>query len=104
MRCTSAMARPLPTAGKSPGYSTKRHADVLRAVEKLCEINADVEMRWLKPAVYVDAQGKQRPFYELTKDGFTLLAMGFTGEKALAFKIAYIERFNRMDFLQRSAA
>lgn len=35
--------------------------------------------------------------YYLTRDGFTLLAMGFTGKKALQFKIAYIEAFNKME-------
>jgi hypothetical protein len=35
--------------------------------------------------------------YRLTKDGFTLLAMGFTGEEALRFKLAYIEAFNLME-------
>lgn len=37
------------------------------------------------------------PAYELTRDGFTLLAMGFTGKKALQFKLAYIDAFNRME-------
>lgn len=36
-----------------------------------------------------DAQGKPRPAYLLTRDGFTLLAMGFTGAKAVQFKVAY---------------
>lgn len=37
------------------------------------------------------------PAYNITRDGFTLLAMGFTGKKALAFKLAYIEAFNHME-------
>jgi len=37
------------------------------------------------------------PAYHLTRDGFTLLAMGFTGKRALAFKLAYIDAFNRME-------
>lgn len=32
---------------------------------------------------YFNLQGKEQPYYEMTKDGFTLLAMGFTGKKAL---------------------
>lgn len=35
--------------------------------------------------------------FDMTRDGFTLLAMGFTGKKALAFKLKYIEQFNRME-------
>ena len=37
--------------------------------------------------------------YLLTRDAFTLLAMGFTGSRALAFKVAYINAFNRMEQL-----
>jgi Rha family phage regulatory protein len=39
---------------------------------------------------------RDEPFYLITRDGFTLLAMGFTGEKALKFKLEYIAAFNRM--------
>lgn len=48
---------------------------------------------------YRDAQGKPRPMYLLTRDGFTLLAMGFTGARAVQFKVAYINAFNRMERL-----
>ena len=41
--------------------------------------------------------GKNYKSYEVTRDGFMLLSMGFTGEKALALKIAYIEQFNAME-------
>ncbi|MHC1791785.1 Rha family transcriptional regulator [Solidesulfovibrio sp.] len=50
-----------------------------------------------KGADYIDAQGKKRLRYDLTRDGFTLLAMGFTGKKALAWKIRYIAAFNAME-------
>lgn len=40
---------------------------------------------------------QQHPYYNLTRDGFFLLAMGFTGKKALQFKLAYIDAFNRME-------
>ena len=46
---------------------------------------------------YTDLQGKPRKQYILTRDGFTLLAMGFTGAKAMQFKVAYINAFNRME-------
>ena len=49
---------------------------------------------------YFNLQGKEQPCYEMTKDGFTLLAMGFTGKKAIEFKINYINAFNQMaDFI-----
>lgn len=41
--------------------------------------------------------GKPQKYYRLTRDGFTFVTMGFTGEKATRFKWAYIEAFNRME-------
>lgn len=46
---------------------------------------------------YTDTSGKRNKQYILTRDGFTLLAMGFTGAKAMQFKVAYINAFNRME-------
>lgn len=43
-----------------------------------------------------DAQGQLRKMYWLTEDGFNLLAMGFTGRKALKFKLAFLAEFNRL--------
>jgi Rha family phage regulatory protein len=48
-----------------------------------------------------DARGRRQPRYLMSRDGFTLLVMGFTGEKALRFKLDYINRFNQMEaFIQ----
>ena len=46
---------------------------------------------------YLDKKGERRPFYYLTRDGFMILAMGYTGAKAMALKEAYIAEFNRME-------
>ena len=46
---------------------------------------------------YTDQQGKWRPMYRMTRDGFTFLVMGFTGEKAARFKWLYIAEFNRIE-------
>lgn len=46
---------------------------------------------------YVDDRGKLQPMYEITRDGFSFLAMGFTGKKAAHFKIQFIEAFNKME-------
>lgn len=46
---------------------------------------------------YVDVQGKARPCYQMTRDGFSRLVMGFTGEKAGLWVEPYIEAFNRME-------
>ena len=47
---------------------------------------------------------KQERYYTMTRDGFTILAMGYTGKKAMAFKEKYIEAFNRMERMLRQGA
>lgn len=44
-----------------------------------------------------DSYGRNRRGYYMNRDGFTLLAMGFTGSKALQFKLQYIKAFNEME-------
>ena len=46
---------------------------------------------------YLDQTGRSLPMYIIFRDGFTLLAMGYTGPEAIRFKLAYIEAFNRME-------
>lgn len=46
---------------------------------------------------YINAQNKKQPMYFMTRDGFTLLVMGYTGELAMKFKEAYIKQFNAME-------
>lgn len=80
----------------------KRHADVMRAIENLkAECPAEYHERNFAPMVVeVDiGSGATRkdPAYQLTRDGFVLLAMGFTGKAALAWKIKYIEAFNKLE-------
>ncbi len=75
----------------------KQHKNVIRDIEKLTSSNLSPLKNWFFETVYIDRKGEKRKCYEMTKDGFTLLTMGFTGEKALAFKLAYIQRFNEME-------
>lgn len=77
-------------------YFNKRHDDVLKKLRAL-ECSTDFSARNFAEAEYKDEQGKKRPMYEMTKDGFVFLVMGFTGKKAAAFKEAYIAEFNRME-------
>ena len=72
----------------------KRHADVLRAVENLVTQNC-VAKSMFHESTY-ENRGKQYPMYLVTRDGFTLLVMGFTGPDALEWKMKYINAFNRM--------
>lgn len=82
----------------------KRHDHVLRDILKISrpkvgERDSDLSQfleAHISESSYQDIRGKSYPVYYLTKDGFTLLAMGYTGEQAMLFKIAYINEFNRM--------
>ena len=77
----------------------KQHKNVIQAIEKLLE-DQDVFNRLnFQPVEYVDAKGEKRPMYEMDRDGFTLLAMGFTGKQALQFKLSYIDAFNKAEAL-----
>lgn len=76
----------------------KLHANVLRDIRNLLPQLPNGGVLNFEETPCTDPQnGQTYPAYRLTRDGFTLLAMGFTGKKALAFKLAYIDAFNRME-------
>ncbi len=77
-------------------YFRKLHKDVIRKVDTL-DCSSDFTERNFTPSEYTDSTGRKLPMYDITKDGFVFLAMGFTGKKAAAFKEAYIAEFNRME-------
>lgn len=75
----------------------KNHQHVLRDIrdlEKVC--SSDFWQSNFGQSIY-KVRGKEYPCFDLTKDGFTMLAMGFTGEKAVQFKEMYINKFNEME-------
>lgn len=74
----------------------KDHSKVLRDIRELACSEAFSQANF-GLASYNDEQGKSRPEYMITRDGFTMLAMGFTGSRAMAFKERYIAAFNRME-------
>ncbi len=77
-------------------YFTKRHDDVLKKIRAL-ECSPEFSARNFAGAEYTDDQGKLRPCYNITRDGFAFIAMGFTGKRAAQFKEAYINAFNQME-------
>ena len=77
-------------------YFVKRHKDVLRKIESL-ECSAEFTERNFTLSEYTDATGRKLPCYQLTRDGFAFLAMGFTGKRAAQFKESYITAFNQME-------
>lgn len=85
------------TSLKVAGVFGKRHDRVLESIRHLVPDLPNIRAPFFREAVYADEQGKPRPMYEMTRDGFSLLAMGFTGKKALTFKLQYIQAFNTME-------
>lgn len=83
----------------------KQHGHVLRDIEKITESKSGLSDEFIKLnfelSKYKDSTGRNLPCYNMTRDGFTLLVMGYTGKKAMQFKEAYIRRFNQMEkFIQ----
>lgn len=86
-------------------HFAKLHDDVLRRIRSLLsQLPADFTDRNFAGSDYTDSTGRKLPMYRLTRDGFALLAMGFTGAKALQFKMAYIDAFNCMESQIKAAA
>lgn len=77
-------------------FFDKRHADVLRALENLSCSKRFAERNFAF-STYEDSSGRSLRMCDMTKDGFSFLAMGFTGAKAATFKERYIEQFNAME-------
>lgn len=74
----------------------KRPSDVKQAIRKL-ECPDVFRQRNFTLTSYIDAHGKARPCYEITRDGFIQLVMSFAGKKAMVIKLKYIEAFNAME-------
>ncbi|EEG6274394.1 transcriptional regulator [Salmonella enterica subsp. enterica] len=77
-------------------YFRKLHKNVIQKIEML-DCSPEFTRLNFKPSEYTDATGRTLPAYQITKNGFVFLVMGFTGKKAAAFKEAYIAEFDRME-------
>lgn len=79
----------------------KEHKNILRDIQNLVAQNSAAR------SLFLDSQyenrGKMYPMYLMNRDGFSLLVMGFTGSKALQFKLDFIEAFNEMEQIIKSS-
>lgn len=76
----------------------KPHKDVLRSIDRIMgEVDPEFAQRNFAPSTYHDASGKANRCFKLTRDGLSVLAMGFTGSNAMKWKLAYIRAFNEME-------
>ena len=74
----------------------KNHRDVLRAI-KLMDCSPEFRARNFAQSSYTSSQNKVLDCFDMTKDGFAFLCMGFTGKEASSWKEKYIEAFNSMN-------
>ena len=76
----------------------KRHDSVLRVIDNL--IKSDSTILWsemFRETTYTNSRGKNYRCFDMNRDGFSLLCMGFTGKEALEWKLKYINAFNQME-------
>ena len=94
--------RPVTTSKAIADYFHKQHKNVLQKIDALA---TDLPAEWYElnfKLIQIDVdlgsgRTRQDPAREITRDGFTLLAMGFTGKRALEWKLKYIDAFNQME-------
>ncbi|EOG9189428.1 Rha family transcriptional regulator [Campylobacter coli] len=73
----------------------KRHDNIIAKIETFPK-DSFTDLNF-KASKYIDSTGRILPCYKITRDGFSLLVMGFTGEKAYKWKIEFIKAFNEME-------
>lgn len=73
----------------------KEARNVVRDIKNLTAQNCAVEKMFIE-TTYINERGREYPMYLMNRDGFSLLVMGFTGKKALEWKLKYIDAFNKM--------
>ena len=107
--------KPMTTSRDIAKIFEKEHRNVTRGIDTLLEEGLKVKdmlkiehiFTEIDPSIFLlknfvrvnskDSYGRDLTEYHMTKDGFTLVVMGYTGAKAIAFKMAYIEKFNEME-------
>ncbi|EAJ2991275.1 hypothetical protein CYA84_08725 [Campylobacter coli] len=73
----------------------KRHDNIIAKIETFPK-DSFTDLNF-KASKYIDSTGRILPCYKITRDGFSLLVMGFTGEKAYKWKVEFIKVFNEME-------
>ena len=79
----------------------KRHDNILADIRNL-DCSKEFRLLNFQESSYLNEQGKKQPCYDMTRDGFVFLVMGYRGKKAARFKEVYIRRFNEMESFIRT--
>ena len=91
--------RPVTSSRIVAEYFGKRHNDVLRGIRDLIEKNTDLSKSFIAREEQVETgngASRSNPVFLMDQKGFCILALGFTGAKALEFKCAFYDEFERM--------
>ncbi len=88
--------KPTTTSLDVAKHFRKRHDNVLRDIKNL-ECPKDFALLNFEECSRTGANNRPEPYVRMTRDGFTLLCMGFTGKEAMHWKVAYINAFNKME-------
>ena len=95
---TTQKGTPVTDSVKVARVFDKLHKNVMKSIRNILGSAQNLaNEHWFAETTYTDAQGKRQPMFLMNRDGFSLLTMSLTGEKAMAFKVAFIEQFNRME-------
>lgn len=98
---TELKGKPIVSSRHVSEVFAKEHSKILRSIANITEsksgLSQDFTDRNFVDSEYKDSTGRKLPEYLLTRDGFVMLVMGFTGKKAMQFKEAYIKAFNEME-------
>jgi len=78
-------------------FFEKRHDNVMRDIKNVIDDLPPDSFLNFEERDYTDDRGKTQPMYQMSRDGFSLLAMGFTGKKALEWKVKFLKAFNQME-------
>ena len=82
-------------------YFEKSHNHVVRDIKKILSpqsgLSEEFNVSNFGRITYTDSRGRKQKAYAMTRDGFTMLVMGYTGAKAMKFKELYVKRFNEME-------
>lgn len=87
--------QPVTTSKMIAEVFEKEHRNVLRDIDAFRDV-LNFEQMFFE-TTEPDSYGRLQRVYQMNRDGFSLLAMGFTGQKALEWKVKYIEAFNYME-------
>lgn len=79
-------------------YFGKKHNNVMRDIRNILDVCSETfSLLNFEQRTYQNSRGQTQPCFFLTKSGFAMTALGFTGKKAIEFREAYITRFDEME-------